>query len=161
MQKVLGVFIGLIVLMIAGIIAVFAFGATSAGEEQTSDPLSNAIEDVKNTAANAAIDTSGIKAKAEDILASNRDVIAAATGLTTSQVDEAVASLDIQNWTATSLPSTATATDTISGNYAGVDGTVTTYDDPGYVTVGAYGQSVTLAVPESAQPYIGLLEYIQ
>ena len=40
-------------------------------------------------------------------------------------------------------------------------GTVTTYDDPGYVSVEVYGQTVTLAVPESAQAYLPYLAYVQ
>ena len=48
-----------------------------------------------------------------------------------------------------------------SGNALGINGTVTTYDDPGYVSVEVYGQTVTLAVPESAQAYLPYLAYVQ
>ena len=87
--------------------------------------------------------------------------IAAATGLSESQVDQAIEQLDIDGWQAASLPSTATATGTIDGNALGINGTVTTYDDPGYVSVEVYGQTVTLAVPESAQAYLPYLAYVQ
>ena len=59
---------------------------------------------------------------------------------------------------ATPLPAEARETGTFSGSYAGVDGSITTYEDPGYVTVKAYGQTVTLEVPASAQEYLARLQ---
>ena len=159
MKKVLGVFLGLIALIIAGAVGVLAFSGT--GTDPEANPISSLVSDAKNTATNAAIDASGIKSKVQDALDSNRDAIAAATGLSAEQVDQAVADLDIESWQATSLPSEASASGSVSGSYAGVDGTITTYDDPGYVSVEAYGQTVTLAVPESAQQYLPLLSYVQ
>ena len=134
MKRVLGVFLGLIALIIVGIVGVFAFSGTGSG------PASDLANDAKAAAANAAID---------------------ATGLSESQVDQAIEQLDIDGWQAASLPSTATATGTIDGNALGINGTVTTYDDPGYVSVEVYGQTVTLAVPESAQAYLPYLAYVQ
>ena len=142
MKRVLGVFLGLIALIIVGIVGVFAFSGTGSG------PASDLANDAKAAAANAAIE--GSKAS-----------IAAATGLSESQVDQAIEQLDIDGWQAASLPSTATATGTIDGNALGINGTVTTYDDPGYVSVEVYGQTVTLAVPESAQAYLPYLAYVQ
>ena len=136
MKRVLGVFLGLIALIIVGIVGVFAFSGTGSG------PASDLANDAKAAAANAAS-------------------IAAATGLSESQVDQAIEQLDIDGWQAASLPSTATATGTIDGNALGINGTVTTYDDPGYVSVEVYGQTVTLAVPESAQAYLPYLAYVQ
>ena len=123
MKRVLGVFLGLIALIIVGIVGVFAFSGTGSG------PASDLAND--------------------------------ATGLSESQVDQAIEQLDIDGWQAASLPSTATATGTIDGNALGINGTVTTYDDPGYVSVEVYGQTVTLAVPESAQAYLPYLAYVQ
>ena len=154
MKKVLGVFLGLIALIVVGAVGVLAFSNAGSSSDSDSNPISALVSDAKNTATNAAIDASGIKAKVQDAIDANRDTISAATGLTTAQVDQAVADLDIESWQAASLPSDATASGTIEGSSAGVDGTITTYDDPGYVTVSAYGQNVTLAVPESAQAYL-------
>ena len=137
MKRVLGVFLGLIALIIVGIVGVFAFSGTGSG------PASDLANDAKAAAANAAIDATGLKDKAK------------------SQVDQAIEQLDIDGWQAASLPSTATATGTIDGNALGINGTVTTYDDPGYVSVEVYGQTVTLAVPESAQAYLPYLAYVQ
>ena len=158
MKRVLGVFLGLIALIIVGIVGVFAFSGTGSG------PASDLANDAKAAAANAAIDATGLKDKAKSALEGSKASIAAATGLSENQVDQAIEQLDIDGWQAASLPSTATATGTIDGSALGVSGTVTTvttYDDPGYVSVEAYGQTVTLAVPESAQAYLPYLAYVQ
>ena len=144
MKRVLGVFLGLIALIIVGIVGVFAFSGTGSG------PASDLANDAK-----------GLKDKAKSALEGSKASIAAATGLSESQVDQAIEQLDIDGWQAASLPSTATATGTIDGNALGINGTVTTYDDPGYVSVEVYGQTVTLAVPESAQAYLPYLAYVQ
>ena len=153
MKRVLGVFLGLIALIIVGIVGVFAFSGTGSG------PASDLANDAKAAAANAAIDATGLKDKARSALEGSKASIAAATGLSESQVDQAIEQLDIDGWQAASLPSTATGT--IDGNALGINGTVTTYDDPGYVSVEVYGQTVTLAVPESAQAYLPYLAYVQ
>ena len=121
MKRVLGVFLGLIALIIVGIVGVFAFSGTGSG------PASDLANDAKAAAANAAIDATGLKDKAKSALEGSKASIAAATGLSA----------------------------------LGINGTVTTYDDPGYVSVEVYGQTVTLAVPESAQAYLPYLAYVQ
>ena len=55
------------------------------------------------------------------------------------------------------LPADAAATTTISGSAAGVPASLTTYSDPNYVTISAYGQNIDLAVPASAQQYLPML----
>lgn len=159
MKKVLGVFLGLIALLIAGSVALLMAPSPSGGS--ASDPVSSLVSDVKNNAANAAIDASGIKSNVQDALAANSEAIANATGLSTAQVEEAVASLNIDSWKASSLPAEASPTGSFSGTYGGVKASVTTYDNPGYVTVEAYGQRITLTVPESAQQYLPLLGSLQ
>lgn len=155
MKRVLGVFLGLIALIIVGIIGVFALSGTNAG------PLSDLADNAKTAATNAAIDASGVKEKAKTALEDNKAKIAAATGMSESQIDAAIQDLDIDSWQAATLPQDATPTGTISGSASGVSGTVTTYDDPNYVTVEAYGQTVTLEVPASAQEYLPYLAYVQ
>ncbi len=118
------------------------------------------MEGGKNAAANAALDATGLKSKAKAALENNRDKIAAATGMSDAEVDAAIAGLDIDSWEVTSLPDGATETGTSSISYGGTDATVTTYDDPSVVTVDAYGQKVTLAVPASAQDYLPYLGYL-
>lgn len=155
MKRVLGVFLGLIALIIVGIVGVFALSGTNAG------PVSDLANGAKAAATNAAIDATGLKDKAKSALEDNKATIAAATGLTETQVDQAINELNIDEWQAAPLPASASATGTIDGSAAGIDGTITTYDDPGYISVEAYGQTVTLAVPESAQTYLPYLAYVQ
>ena len=107
MKRVLGVFLGLIALIIVGIVGVFAFSGTGSG------PASDLANDAKAAAANAAIDATGLKDKAKSALEGSKASIAAATGLSENQVDQAIEQLDIDGWQAASLPSTATATGTI------------------------------------------------
>lgn len=159
MKKILGVVLGVAVLAAVGVVGAFALAGPAT--EATTNPVTLAANDAKNSVTNAAIDASGIKTKVQDTLDANISTIAAATGLSTEEVNAAVANLNIENWEAASLPANATASSTIEGKYAGVDGTITTYDDAGYVTVEAYGQTVTLAVPDSAQAYLPYLSYLQ
>lgn len=128
--------------------------------ENFENPLAGLFENGKNAAANAALDMSGLKSKAAEALANNRDRITEATGLPASQVDAAIDALDIESWEVTSLPASASKTGSADVSYGGTDATITTYDDPSVVTVNAMGQEVTLAVPDSAQDYIGFLGYL-
>jgi hypothetical protein len=124
------------------------------------NPLAGLLEQGKNTAANAALDASGLKSKANEALKSNRDRIAEVTGLSRSQVDDAIDALDIESWEVTSLPASASKTGSTDISYGGTDATITTYDDPSVVTVEALGQDITLAVPDSAQGYLPFLGYL-
>lgn len=122
--------------------------------------LSGAGQSLENTILNGAIDASGIKGAAEDALRGNVPEIAAATGMTEQEVEAAIDRLDISLWSVTDLPAGASPTGTIDTSYQGANATVTTYADPSYITVDTLGQSVTLAVPESAQGYIAYLGYL-
>lgn len=122
--------------------------------------LSDAGQSLENTILNGAIDASGIKGAAEDALRGNVPEIAAATGMTEQEVEAAIDRLDISSWSVTDLPAGASPTGTIDTSYQGANATVTTYADPSYITVDTLGQSVTLAVPESAQGYISYLGYL-
>ena len=128
--------------------------------ENFQNPLAGLFEGGKNAAANAALDVSGLKSKAESALRGNADRIAEATGMTSSQVDAAIDALDIQSWEVTSLPEGAEKTGSANVSYSGTDATITTYDDPSVVTVTAMGQDITLAVPDSAQTYLPFLSYL-
>ncbi len=119
------------------------------------------IQSMKNSAANAVIDSTGVKGKLDSALRSNASSIASATGLSESQVNGAIDQLNIQSWSVTSLPSNAQRTGSFSTNYGGTQATVTTYSDPSYVTVNAAGQDVTLSVPSSARSYVGYLGYLK
>ncbi|OUO88048.1 hypothetical protein B5F40_12955 [Gordonibacter sp. An230] len=156
MKKVLGALLALAVIVVGatGVLALSGSGALPG-------PLSNAVEGAKATATNAAIDASGLKDRVKDVIQANRDGIAAATGLYGDELDAAIDDLAIDSWKAAPLPGDAQPVSTLDGVYAGIEGSITTYDDPGYITVSAYGQNVTFAVPESAQAYLPYLALAQ
>lgn len=143
------------VLIVTGVLVVGAIGVGI-----VSGQASSLFQGAQVTATNMAIDVSGYKEKLSQTLDNNREAIAHATGMSLAEVDVAIANLDIENWQACSLPSDAVSTGSYAGDYAGISGTVTTYQDPGYVTVNASGQEITLEVPESAQSYLPYLAYL-
>lgn len=155
MKKVLGALLALLAVIVLVGVGVVALSNTSLG------PVSDAAQSAKAAVANAAMDATDLKGQVKSAIDERKDDIAAATGLTADQVDALVAELDIDSWQAAALPADAVEAGTVDGSYAGIDGTITTYDDPGYISVEAYGQTVTLAVPESAQTYLPYLAYVQ
>lgn len=150
----------IVIVAVFGILPQLGVGSPFAGLGNLENPLASLMEGGKNAAANAALDATGLKSKAKAALENNRDKIAAATGMSDAEVDAAIAGLDIDSWEVTSLPEGATETGSSSISYGGTDATITTYDDPNVVTVDAYGQKVTLAVPDSAQGYLPYLGYL-
>ena len=154
------IFAFIVIVAVFGILPQLGIGSPFAGLGNLENPLAGLMEGGKNAAANAALDATGLKSKAKAALENSRDKIAAATGMSDAEVDAAIAGLDIDSWEVTSLPDGATETGTSSISYGGTDATVTTYDDPSVVTVDAYGQKVTLAVPASAQDYLPYLGYL-
>ena len=154
MKKILAVLLGLLVVVVIGAIGVVALANTSG------NPVSDAAKNVKAAATNAAMDAADVKGQVKSAIDQNTDAIAAATGLTAEQVDEAVAQLDIDSWQAVALPDNAVRTGSIDASGFGIDGTIVTYDDPTYITLEAYGQNVTLSVPESAQTYLPYLSLV-
>lgn len=153
MARIIKLFVGLIAVLIAGIIGITALSGAE-------DVLSDAASSAKNTAMNAALDASGVKDRVQSALESHVDDIAAATGLSTAAVERGISDLAVQDWQVTDLPDDSQKTGSYSGSAAGIDGTLTTYADPSYVTVDAYGQNLTLSVPASAQPYLEYLSYL-
>lgn len=143
--------------VLGGIVILLGIAALLFGTVLSGTPVADSLG---NAAVNAAIDASGVKGRIEDALRDNADAIAGATGLSPDQVDGAIDQLDIQSWSATSLPADAVATGSFEASYGGTQATVTTYADPSYVTVRAQGQSITLSVPSSAQSYISYLAYL-
>lgn len=152
------VIIGILLVCAIAVVAALMFAPLGNGKAG-SNPIANAATTAKTNALNAAIDASGVKSAVQDALVSHSGDIAQATGLATPQVQTAIENLDIESWQAADLPANAQPKQTIDGTYAGVDASVTTYNDPGYVTVNAYGQTITLAVPASAQQSMCLLNY--
>lgn len=134
---------------LVGIIAV-------AGVTMFANDEDGALSDLKLDAINAAVDASGVKDTIQEELSANLNEIASATGLSISQTEEIVDSLDITSWTVTDLPADAEEATSFSTSASGVDATIILYDDPSYVTVETYGQELTFELPESAQDYASL-----
>lgn len=147
-----------ILMVIAALVVVFAPHGTSPSAS-AADTLTSALSNAKNEAINTAIDNSGAKTAVENALLAYSEDISKQTGLADGQVQQMIRDMDIQSWEVATLPTDACENNSISGSYAGVNATITTYDDPNYVTVNAYGQDVTLSVPNGAQKYLPLLKY--
>ncbi len=152
MVRIVKVFIGIALVGVIGFVALSFMTGNSA--------IENALGEAKNNAANAAIDASGIKGTIQDALDANAESIASALGVSVQDARNMIADLDIQSWSAITLPSDAQAAESFDASLGGTSAEVTLYDDPSYVTVEAYGQSVTLSVPDSARDYLGYLSYL-
>lgn len=142
-----------VLVIVAAFAALCIFSSTQLGNANPITGITTAIQ-------NQALDNLGIKSKIDSTLRNNEESIANYTGMSTSQVDNMIDNLDIKDWNATQLPSDATVANTYNGNYGGTEATITTYDDPSYVTVCANDQNITLSVPESAQSYLSYLQYL-
>ncbi len=131
-------------------------GCSSLGLPSITNPFSSA----KVAATNAIIDSSGIKDRVESELYAHVNEISAYTGLPAEAIEEGISTLAIKEWKAVEKPAGASET----GNYSiGTDDTqvgVTTYDDPSVVTLQAYGQEITLSIPDSVQQYSSYLSYL-
>lgn len=151
--KVIGVIVAAVLVVLFG--SIVATGFLGGG-----NPVLDVADTAKNSAVNAAIDSSGVKSKVESTLRGNAEKIANATGLSTATVNSMIDDLDIDSWEATSLPKDATAMGTKSVSYDGMSANVTTYDDPSVVTIDSGVGSVTMSVPAGAQDYLKYLDYL-
>lgn len=154
MRKLLKALFSLAALAIVAALAIAALSNTAAG------PVKDAADTAKNAAANAALDASGLKSQAQSALEAQAPAIAEASGLPLSTVEAGIDALSIETWQAASLPDDAQPVRSFDAAALGGEGTVTTYADPSYLTVEAYGQSLTLQIPESAQESLGYLAFL-
>ncbi len=155
-KRVVG--ICMIVAAVVAIIIICVLAFTPTQKPQAAQ--TNIVDQAKTAAVNKAIDASGVKGAVNDALLAHAGDISNATGISTTQVQNVIEKLDINDWEATTLPDGLTETATISGEAAGVPVTLTTYSDSSYASVTAYGQTIDLAVPSSAQQYLPLLAVI-
>ncbi len=147
-----------IVTVLVGVVLVSGCGLYAAALYlPESHPVSQLVSEAQASVINAALDASGAKTTVQEALESNIGTIASVLGVSLNEASTIVANLDIESWTATSLPSTVSAVSVIDGSSLGIDGSLTLYDDTSYVTVSAYGQTVTFELPESAQDYAAYL----
>ncbi len=124
------------------------------------NPVSDAAQQATYGATNAAIDATGIKGQIDAALRDNAGEISRQTGIPEGIVDGMIDDLDVQSWKVVPLPSDAVPAGTSDINYGGHDAEITTYDNPGFVTISTGSGSVTLEVPGNAQGYLPYLEYL-
>lgn len=150
--------------VLMGIVVVFGILSVLCNTLLAGTPLASALQQLEGgagaTAANVALDASGIKGKIDSELRSHAGDIAAATGLSEGQVEDIINQIDISSWSVTTLPADATVAGSFQTSYQGTNVTVTTYTDPSYVSINPWGQTITLAVPESSQNYVSYLSYL-
>lgn len=150
--------------VLMGIVIVFGILSVLSNTLLAGTPLASAFQqlggDAGAAAANAALDASGIKGKIDSELRAHTGDIASATGLSESQVENIINQIDISSWSVTTLPADAAAAGSFQTTYQGTNVTVTTYTDPSYVSISPWGQTITLAVPESSQSYVSYLSYL-
>ena len=149
------VIVAIVLIAIAGIAcAIVVFGSNAAG-------AGNPLADAKNGAVNTALDLSGMKGRIDSELRAKAGKLAEENGVSQAVVDNVVDSLAIEDWKVVSLPDSATTTGSYSVDTDSMSARITTYDDPSIVTVEAYGQTLTMEVPQSARGYITLLGYLE
>lgn len=150
--------------VLMGIVVVFGILSVLSNTLLAGTPLASTFQqlggDAGAAAANAALDASGIKGKIDSELRAHTGDIASATGLSESQVENIINQIDISSWSITTLPADATVAGSFQTSYQGTNVTVTTYTDPSYVSINPWGQTITLAVPESSQSYVSYLSYL-
>ena len=154
-KRIVGVAI-LFIAIAAGAVALVMSGGCSA-DTAASSP----VGEIANGALNTVIDASGVKGRIDSLLREKAGSFANQLGVPESVAEGIVDSLAIEDWQVTSLPADAAETSTSTIQAENVSATVTTYEDPSYITVEAYGVSLTMSVPESAQLYTPYLQYLQ
>ncbi|MBQ9068861.1 MAG: hypothetical protein IJ131_07345 [Eggerthellaceae bacterium] len=130
------------------------------GTSKITEAAGKAVEKAGNEAVSKMVDQSGLKEAAAAELHARAGDIAALSGLDESMVDYVIDSMDIPSWQTTTLPDGLGEQASIPVEYSGANATLTTYNDPSYMTVSAYGQDITFAVPDAAQGYIPYLAYL-
>lgn len=117
----------------------------------------NNIAAINTTAANTALETSGIKDQATQYLDENIGAIATVLGIPLEDAQEVVDNIAVEDWTIIELPKDAVIVGSFSYAAEGLDVEVTTHKDDSYVTFRAAGIDATFTVPVSAREYLAYL----
>ena len=142
-----------LILVAAGLSAAVMMGGCNASP-------AGSFEEARAGAINAVMDATGVKSQLDEEIRARAKEAVAQYGMPQTLADEIVDTLAIEDWEATALPENATETSNFTVDVQGNAIEVTTYDDESVVTLGALGQNVTFAVPESAQPYMHYVPYL-
>ncbi|MBQ9000420.1 MAG: hypothetical protein IJ087_01020 [Eggerthellaceae bacterium] len=149
------IIVAIVLIAIAGIAcAVVIFGNSAAG-------AGNPLADAKNGAVNTVLDLSGMKSRIDSELRAKAGKLAEENGISQAVVDNVIDSLAIEDWKVVSLPDSATTTGSYDVNTDSMSARITTYDDPSFVTVEAYGHPLPMDVPQSARGDVTLLGYLE
>ena len=117
--------------------------------------------DVSSKAIDSLLNVSNVKENIDAALRSHTTWISSQTGYSESDITLAIDELNIPSWHVAPLPEDAVEISNYNANYQDIDVTITTYADPNYISVEAYGQELTLEVPPTAQAYYSLLGYLR
>ena len=148
MRRIVALAITLILVAAGACAALFFLGSNS--------PL----ESARAGAINTLLEQTQLKQRLEDELYMRADRFAEDTGVPVEIVNALIETLDVTHWEATTLPQGVSQTSKIDTEVAGQQLSITSYGDPSYVTLGAYGQEVTFDVPESAETLSAALPYV-
>ena len=122
---------------------------------------SNPFPSAQVAATNALIDQSGVKDRVENALHAQAQEVADEYGIPIEILEAGIEDLAIQEWEAVEKPADAAETGTYTVDADGTQVEITTYDDPNYLGVKAYGLETTMGVPESALPYTALIPLLE
>lgn len=115
---------------------------------------------LRTNAVNTVLDTTGFKERVDGELRNQAARISEETGIPVEILETGVDMIDVTHWQAADLPADAVESGSFDLQYAGQNVTVTAYEDPSYVTIGAWGQAVTFDVPKSTQTFTKLAPYL-
>ncbi|MFR3275380.1 MAG: hypothetical protein ACLTOP_06595 [Collinsella phocaeensis] len=155
MRLIRGIMIG--AAAVAAVGGAVALGGGRIGGLALHDFTHGARQSLAEAALNAALDASGAKSAIDAALRSQTPRIAEATGRSQEEVARAIDGLDIPSWGIVTLPAGAVEQHSVKTSHQGLDAVITTYVDPGYITLEAGGQRLTLSVPEGARDYVAHL----
>lgn len=142
------------ILVAAALVAVVVCGGCSAMS-------SASFESIRVDALNTVIEATGLKTRIDSDLRERGYELVEKYGLPDALADQLVDSLAIGDWEVTSKPQDVAETSRFTLDVENNPLEITTYDDNSVVSVGAYGQEVTFAVPEPAQVYMPYVQYLQ
>ena len=149
-----------IIIVAIMLIALAAAASALVLSKSCSPGVNDPLAEAKTSALNTVIDASGIKQRIDSEVRVKASAIAEEAGIPQPLVDNVIDSLAIPDWKATTLPEEAQETGVYDIKTDELTAQITTYDDPGIVTVDAYGQNVTMEVPKTAQGYLSFLGYL-
>lgn len=119
--------------------------------------VSDFARDVRHSVVEFFDPSQKVKDLAQKFLEGESEKIAQELGIEESEVDTILRKLDIDGLERIDLPDNALEKKTFTKTIMDVEVTITTYRDPGYVTISYEDETATVAIPEDAQKLILVL----